>query len=256
MLHPHKGQLSALIITLNEERNMKELLTDLAFAHEVIVVDSYSTDRTKDICLSFPNVKFIENKFENYTAQRNFAIDQASYDWILFIDADERLTPELKKEILETIILDEPKSAYLLYRTFMFKNSKLRFSGWQTDKIFRLFHRKKARYTNERLVHEKLDVNGEIGKLKSKLIHYSYSDYQSYKAKMVAYGRLKAIEAKNRGIVPNFFHFVIKPLYKFFYQYFIRLGVLDGSNGIVICYLNAYSVYVRYQFLKAMTTKN
>lgn len=255
MLHPHKGQLSALIITLNEERNMKELLTDLAFAHEVIVVDSYSTDRTKDICLSFPNVKFIENKFENYTAQRNFAIDQASYDWILFIDADERLTPELKKEILETIVLEEPKSAYLLYRTFMFKKSKLRFSGWQTDKIFRLFHRQKARYTNERLVHEKLDVNGEIGKLKSKLIHYSYSDYQSYKAKMVAYGRLKAIEAKNRGIVPNFFHFVIKPLYKFFYQYIIRLGILDGSNGIVICYLNAYSVFVRYQFLNEMTAK-
>lgn len=245
-------KISVLIIILNEEKQMGELLAHLEFADEIIVVDSYSNDKTKIISESFVNVKFIENPFENYTAQRNFAIDLAANDWIFFIDADERLTAELEQEIIETVNNTPLFSAYLLRRKFMFKNKLLRFSGWQTDKIFRLFDKRKARYINERLVHEKLAVNGRIGKLKHPLIHFSYSDYQMYKSKMLNYGRLKAIEAKKRGIRPTIFHFYIKPIYKFFNQYIIRLGVLDGKKGIIICYLNALSVYVRYQELKKL----
>jgi glycosyltransferase involved in cell wall biosynthesis len=200
-------------------------------------------------------VKFIEHKFENYTSQRNFAIDQAKNKWILFIYADVRLTPELKLEILETIQNQPAYSAYLVYRTFMFKNKVLRFSGWQTDSIFRLFDKEKARYTNKRLVHEKLDVIGEISFLKNKLIHYSYNDYKVYKGKMESYGKLKAIEAKNKGIKPNAFHFYIKPAYKFLYQYLIRSWILDGKKGITICYLNAFSVYVRFQELKKLNSR-
>jgi len=245
-------KISVLIITLNEEKQMSELLAHLGFADEIIVVDSYSKDNTKMIAESFANVKFIQNPFENYTAQRNFAIDLAANDWIFFIDADERLTAKLKEEIIETVNNNPVFSAYLVKRKFMFKNKLLRFSGWQTDKIFRLFDRRKARYINERLVHEKLAVDGRIGKLKHPLIHFSYSDYQMYKSKMVSYGKLKAVEAKSRGIHPNFFHFYIKPAYKFLNQYIIRLGVLDGKRGIIICYLNAFSVYVRYQELKKL----
>ncbi len=200
-------------------------------------------------------MKFIEHKFENYTSQRNFAIDQAKNKWILFIYADVRLTPELKLEILETIQNQPAYSAYLVYRTFMFKNKVLRFSGWQTDSIFRLFDKEKARYTNKRLVHEKLDVIGEISFLKNKLIHYSYNDYKVYKGKMESYGKLKAIEAKNKGIKPNAFHFYIKPAYKFLYQYLIRSWILDGKKGITICYLNAFSVYVRFQELKKLNSR-
>src|SRR6478752_4597012 len=114
--------LSVLIITLNEEIHIGELLTDLSFAEEIIIVDSFSTDRTKEIATSFPNVKFIEHPFKNYTAQRNFAIDQAKNDWILFLDADERLTPEFKQEVVETISQNPKYSAYLVYRIFMFQN--------------------------------------------------------------------------------------------------------------------------------------
>ena len=153
-------KISVLIITLNEEVHMYELLSDLDFADEVIVVDSFSTDRTKSICESFKNVRFIQNKFENYTSQRNFALDQAKNNWILFIDADERLTPELKTEIIETVAVNQEVSAYLFYRKFYFKKKILRFSGWQTDRIFRLFKKDKCRYTHKRLVHEKLDVDG------------------------------------------------------------------------------------------------
>jgi len=245
-------KLSALIITYNEEIHMRELLSDLSFADEIIVVDSYSKDNTKAIATSFPNVKFLEREFKNYTDQRNFAIDQANNDWILFIDADERLTPEFKQEVVETISQEPEFSAYLVYRIFMFRDEILHFSGWQTDKIHRLFNKQKARYTSERLVHEKLDVQGKTGKMKHKIIHYSYADYDSYKAKMISYGKLKALEPKRRELKPNFFHFCIKPFYKFLHQYLIRLGFLDGKKGIIICYLNALSVYERYREVKRL----
>lgn len=249
MLQQTNKKISVLIITLNEQGHMYELLNDLSFADEVIIVDSYSTDDTKRISESFNNVRFIENKFENYTSQRNFAIDQARNNWVLFIDADERLTPALKTEILETLERDEDISAYLFYRKFFFKNKILRFSGWQTDRIYRLFRKDKCRYTHRRLVHEKLDVDGKIAYFKHRLIHYSYADYESYKRKMIAYGKLKAMEKYQIGFKPTVFHKYGHSIYNFLYQYIIRLGVLDGRKGIVICYLNALSVSARYEEL-------
>lgn len=252
MNHDQSQKISVLIITLNEEINLRELLPDLTFADEVIVVDSYSTDGTKAISESFDNVKFIENTFENYTLQRNFAIDQAKNEWILFLDADERIPVKLKEEIIQTINNPNTNVAYFLYRKFMFMKKPLHFSGWQTDKNVRLFKRGTAKYTNSKLVHEKLIINGTVGKLKNKLIHYSYSDYDSYKQKMVYYGKLKARELFIKGIEPNAFHFIIKPVYKFLHSYILRLGILDGKKGLIICYLNALSVYVRYPELKKL----
>lgn len=245
-------KISVLIITLNEEVHMYELLSDLEFADEVIVIDSMSTDNTKSICESFSNVRFLENKFENYTSQRNFAIDQAKNNWILFIDADERLTPALKAEIIETVSRQQEVSAYLFYRKFYFKKEVLRFSGWQTDRIFRLFKKDKCRYTHKRLVHEKLDVDGKIAYFKNKLIHYSYADYNSYKQKMIAYGKLKAREKYQVGFKPTIFHKFGHSIYNFLYNYIIRLGILDGRKGIIICYLNALSVKARYKELKRL----
>ncbi|PBJ12417.1 glycosyltransferase family 2 protein [Flavobacterium sp. ACN6] len=249
-----KQKLSVLIITLNEERYIKSLLEDVDFADEIIVVDSFSSDATAEIVKSFTNVLFIENQFKDYTSQRNFALDQAKNEWILFIDADEKLTPQLKEEIISTINNKNSVSAYLMYRTFMFKNSKLHFSGWQTDKIFRLFKKADCSYTEDRMVHEKLIVNGEIGVLKNKLIHFSYTSYEDYKLKMKKYGILKASEKKIKGQKPSDFLMVFHPIYTFLYQYLIRLGFLDGIKGIIICYLNAYSIYIRYKELKRITS--
>ncbi len=242
-------KISILIITLNEEVHMEALLKDLDFADEVVVIDSFSTDKTKEISTSFANVRFIENKFENYTSQRNFAIEQAEGEWILFLDADERLTAELKQEIIDTIEKNGDINAYLFFRKFMYKNKALHFSGWQTDKIFRLFRKDKARYTLKRLVHEKLDVEGRIGYFENKLVHYSYSDFESYKGKMIAYGKLKAKEKYLIGFKPTLIHKFGHPIYNFLYQYLIRLGILDGRKGIIICYLNALSIKARYSEL-------
>lgn len=251
-----KPLLTALIITYNEEHNIKGVLENIDFADEIIVIDSFSTDKTAEIARSFQNVQVVQHPFENYALQRNFAISQATNPWILFLDADERLPQKLKKEIIQIIQQKDTLTAYYMYRTFMFESSKLRFSSWQTDKIIRLFKNEKAHYSEQKIVHEKLNVAGKIGKLKNKLKHYSYNDYSSYKQKMVYYGKLKAKEASSKGTNPTIFHFYIRPAYQFIYQYIIRLGILDGKKGVIICYLNALSVYVRFQELKKLKSKD
>lgn len=249
-----KQKLSVLIITLNEEHRIKSLLEDIDFADEIIVVDSYSTDQTVAITRCFSNVTLIQNEFINYTSQRNFALDQAKNNWVLFLDADEQLTTDLKTEIVSTINSQNPASAYFIYRSFMFKNKKLNFSGWQTDKIFRLFNKANCRYNEERMVHEKLIVNGSVSALKNKIIHFSYTSYNDYKKKMYHYGILKANEKIKKGQKPSFLLMVFHPLYTFLYQFIIRLGFLDGIKGIIICYLNAYSIFVRYKELDRLTS--
>ncbi|KAF2340616.1 glycosyltransferase family 2 protein [Flavobacterium tistrianum] len=253
-MNSEKQKLSVLIITLNEEKHIKSLLEDVDFADEIIVVDSYSTDKTVSIVESFKKVKLIQHPFIDYTSQRNFALDQVKNQWVLFIDADEKLTPELKSEIVTAINSKNAASAYFIYRVFMFKNSRLNFSGWQTDKIFRLFDKLKCRYNEERTVHEKLIVNGEIASLKHKIIHYSYSSYEDYKSKMYNYGILKANEKFAKGMKPRFLLKFLHPLYTFLYQFIIRFGFLDGRKGVIICYLNAYSVYIRYKELRRITS--
>lgn len=255
MILPKKEALTALIITYNEEQNIKTVLDHLAFADEIIVVDSYSTDQTFEIASAFKNVKVVQRVFDNFASQRNYALSLATNSWILFIDADERLTPELEQEIDLIINQQNSAAAYFMYRTFMFKNKKLHFSGWQTDKIIRLFKKENAIYNHEKIVHEKLIVEGNTGKLKNKLIHYSYSNYVDYKQKMILYGQLKAQEELLKKTNPNFFHFYIRPFYQFLNQYIIRLGILDGKKGIIICYLNALSVAVRFQELKKLKAK-
>ncbi|WP_348798905.1 glycosyltransferase family 2 protein [Flavobacterium adhaerens] len=249
-------KISVLIITLNEEKHLKSLLSNLDFADEIIIVDSYSTDETETIAKSFSKVTFIQHEFENFSAQRNFAISQAKNDWILFLDADEVLTPELKQEILETFQNNPIYSAYYFERTFMFQDKILKYSGNQTDKIFRLFNKNLARYDEKRLVHEKLIVNGKIGSLKNKLIHHSYASYQDYKDKIIFYGKFKAQEKFAKKTKPFYLLQILHPIYNFIYNYIIRLGILDGKKGIIICYLNAYSIAVRYNELRRLWKEN
>ena len=245
-------KISGLVITYNEEKNIGELIENLHFVDEIIIVDSFSKDKTKEIAKKYNNVIFIENKFEDFTKQRNLALNLSNNSWILFLDADERISNNLKNEILSTIKKEDTASAYYFYRKFMFKQKPLHFSGWQTDKNIKLFKKEKAIYRIDRLVHEKLIIEGSEEKLKHKLIHFSYNDYKSYKHKMISYGILKSKELFLKKFHPNWFHFYIKPIYKFLYSYFIRLGILDGRKGVIICYLNALSVFVTYNELKKL----
>ena len=129
-------KVSGLIITFNEEKNIREVLCCFDFCDEIIIVDSYSTDQTMSIAQSFPKVKVFQNKFEDFTKQRNFALDNATNDWVLFLDGDERITPDLKSEIVEELGKENKKDAYYFYRKFFFCGKPIHFSGTQTDKYF------------------------------------------------------------------------------------------------------------------------
>ena len=243
-------KLTALLITFNEIFHIEEVLDNIAFADEVIVVDSFSTDGTAEKVRSRPNIKLFQRPFKNFTDQKSFALKQASHDWVLFLDADERVTEPLREEILKTVQLDTPPAnAYFFKRTFMFKNDVLHFSGWQSDKNYRLFRKSKVYFTEERIVHETLVINGKSATLDNKLIHYSYKDYEDYKGKMIKYGQMKAAEELDKGYTPNLYHFWFRPFYKFINHYIFRLGILDGKKGIIICYLNALGVHARYKEL-------
>lgn len=245
-------KISALIITKNEAHNIVELIENLSFVDEIVIVDSFSTDETEELAAKLDRVKFYKHPFENYASQRNIALSYASNPWILFLDADERLTPELTQEIQETL-KNPTADAYFFYRTYYYKNKPMRFTGLQADKNIRLFKKDVGTYIG--LVHEKLMVDGKISSLKNKLPHYSFHDFDSYKEKLGNYGKLKAKEKFSKGEKYNILKHYIHTIYCFLNRYFFRLGFLDGVKGAVVSYLMAYSIWERYKEIKRLQDK-
>ena len=243
---PQNLKITALVITYNEIGYIENCLKSIEFADEIIVVDSYSTDGTYEYLSAQPKVRVIQHPFKNYTAQKAFTLEQASNDWVIFVDADEVVTPELQKEIVETVSSSTNHVAYWFRRKFMFQQRRLRFSGWQTDKNYRLFRKSKVKFSAKRIVHETLEVDGTSATLQAKLTHYCYRDYADYKRKMLLYGRLKAKEAFQKGKDFSLGMLLGKPTFTFVYNYIFRLGVLDGMKGIKVCYLNALGDWERY----------
>lgn len=247
-----RKKISALVITFNEIGYIENCLKSIDFADEIIVVDSYSTDGTYEYLLNQPKVRVIQHPFKNYTAQKAYALKQATNDWVVFLDADEVVTPELQKEVIEVVNSSNKHAAYWFRRKFMFQQKRLRFSGWQTDKNYRLFRKSKVQFSDKRIVHETLEVDGTSGILDSKLTHYCYREFTDYKNKMLLYGRLKAKEALQKGKRFNAFLLVAKPAYNFTFNYIVRLGILDGMKGIIVCYLNALGDWERYLELRRL----
>lgn len=251
MTKEHPKGLSALIICYNEAQHIEATIQQVAFAEEIIVVDSFSSDGTFEMLHHYSNVTAIQKTFESFSDQRNFAISQAKYDWVLFLDADERIPQKLQSEIMATV--QNPKyDAYKIRRQFYFNNQKIRFSGLQSDTTYRLFKKNKARYDETILVHEQLMVSGTSGEMLNKMIHYSFSSWAHFKNKMEHYAKLQAKQLFESGKKPTVFKVIFKPFYKFIYNYFFRLGFLDGKAGFCICYYNAHGVSHRFKVLKQL----
>lgn len=244
-----------MVITYNEIGYIERCIASVAFADEIIVVDSYSSDGTYEYLSAQPKVKVIQHPFQDFTKQKTFAMKQASNDWVLFLDADEVVPENLRYEIKEVTNRPSANNAYWFYRKFMFKNAHLRFSGWQTDKNYRLFRKSKVSFCQERRVHECLDIEGDSGVLKERLLHYSYKQFSDYKGKMLHYGQLKAQQCHANGKSAHPLKLMVAPIWKFLYNYTIRLGVLDGKKGLIICYLNALSDVERYREYRHLNRK-
>ncbi|MHA6696464.1 glycosyltransferase family 2 protein [Chryseobacterium sp. A321] len=243
-------KISGLIITFNEEDNIKEVLNSFDLCDEILVIDSFSSDKTVQFAKEHPKTRVISHCFQDFSSQRNFALSEAKHDWVLFLDADERIAPNLRAEILDTLQSPNRKDAYYFYRLFFFENKPIRYSGTQKDKNFRLFRKSKCHYISEKLVHETLHVEGEIGVLRNKLLHYSVRDLKSYKAKMAHYGQLKGKELFQKQKRYNPFTQGIKTAFRFFKTYVLKLGFLDGKIGLKIAQLQSKYVYQTYDALR------
>ena len=246
-------KITALAITFNEEANVDRYAASLSFADEIIFVDSESTDATVERATAL-GVKVLTRKFTNFSEQRNYAIEQASHDWILFFDLDEIISPELEQEIKATVHQPGNKTAFFVKRTFHFMGKRIRFGGWQNDKAIRLFNKNFGAY-NGNLVHEEVLSNGQVGFLKNRLNHYSYKSFDNYNDKLNLYSKLQALNLYQKKKRPNGYHFFIRPLYRFFWQYLFRLGVLDGKEGFILAYVHSFSVFKRYLQLWMMYRK-
>ena len=245
-------KLTAIIPTKNEAHNIEAVLKSVSFADEIMVVDSFSTDDTVALAQKYTDF-IIQREYQYSASQKNWAIPQASNRWILLVDADERITPELRSEIKEILEKGADKSAFWIYRRNSFMGKPVRFSGWQNDRVIRLFKRDECRYADKH-VHAEIITKGKIGKLKNRMDHYTYKDLKTYLAKMDQYTTWSAYDRMPKIKKVRFFHLGIKPLYRFFTHYILRLGFLDGRTGFIISVFSAYSVFLR--FLKLIQIKN
>mgnify|MGYP001821705611 FL=1 len=245
-----REKITAIIPTLNEERNIEGAIASLVFADEIIVIDSYSTDKTKSICEKH-NVRFIQRVFDDFSSQKNHAIDQASYDWIFVLDADERIPPDLSKEIIGKVKDPEGCVAFNIYRTFFFKGDIIRYGGWQTDKVVRLFRGDKCRYDGK-LVLEKVSCEGRVGSMKQRMDHYSYQSREQYEGKLSFYAELQAKELIEKQKKFSWLHQIVKPAFRFFVLYIIRFGFLDGKRGFTLALVQSKGVLLRYLKIKEL----
>ena len=246
-------KISALAITFNEAHNVERYVKSLSFADEIIFVDSNSTDNTVELAKQL-GVKVFLRDFTDFSEQRNYAISLAKHDWILFFDLDEIITLELENEIIKTLSNSNNTVAYFVRRNFHFLGKRLKYSGWQTDKVIRIFNKNHCSY-NGNLVHEVIETQGKTDFLKNRVNHFSYKSFDNYNDKLNLYSKLQAENLYKKGVKPNAYHFFIRPFYRFCNQYFIRLGFLDGKEGYIVSYLHAFAVFKRYLQLWMMHRK-
>ncbi len=245
-------KISAVIITMNEEQLIEQCLQSLDdVADEVIVVDSFSTDSTEQICKKY-NVKFVQHEFTGFMNQKNYALTLASHKYILSLDADEALSTELQKSILE-VKNNLKYDGYLVNRFSNFCGQWIRHSGWYPDRQMRLFNSEKGKWGVIN-VHESFRMNhdSKINRLKGDMLHWPCSSLKDEAEKIEKYADIAAHEFYKAGKKVWFWTPAIHMIWRFIRTYFIRLGFLDGKNGYIICKSGAYSSFLKYSKLRKL----
>lgn len=246
------AKISAIVITYNEAANITECLGSLKWCDEIIVIDSASSDNTCELAREFTNNITITGNLP-YGDKRNIGIDKASFDWIIWLDADERVSPELKDEITGLIAASQTNNdAYFINRRSFFINKFIKHSGWYPDYTLRLFKKSADIRFDSSLVHEKAIYKGSSGRLKNDILHYTDRDFEHYIKKLNNYTSLSAEELKAKCRKSTFFDIIFRPAFTFFKMYFLRLGILDGYMGLVLSTLSSVHVMTKYSKLYLM----
>jgi len=237
--------ISAVVITYNEEKNIRRCLQALRWAREIVVVDSVSTDRTVQIAQEYAG-RVIVHPFEGYVGQKNYALDQATLEWVLSVDADEVVTPELLARIEEVWVREkELYDGFNVNRLSQFSGKWIRHCGWYPDKKLRLFRRSKGRWVGEDL-HEKVQLKGRVRDLDADLLHYTYQNLSVNIEKIQKYSAIFAVAQHKRGRRASLLDLIGRPAAKFLKAYVLKKGFLDGRHGLILSGTAAYSVFLKY----------
>jgi glycosyltransferase involved in cell wall biosynthesis len=242
-----KAKLSVTIITLNEEGNIRRTLESVQWADEIIVLDSGSTDRTVSICREFTET-VVHQDWLGFSRQKNAAIDRTTGDWVLSLDADEPIEPELAEEIREIMASTGAHDGYRIPRKTFFLGKWIRHGGWYPDYNLRLFRKGKGRF-EERLVHEAIKVNGSVGTTTHAIVHYAYPDLSSYLASINKYSSLAVDVMAEKGIPrrkTSSLNILFRPVLTFLLKYVFRLGFLDGKRGLILNLFHSWYVFAKY----------
>jgi glycosyltransferase involved in cell wall biosynthesis len=246
-------KISAVIITFNEEERLPDALSSLQdVADEIVVVDSYSTDRTLEIART-AQARVWQNRFEDYGRQKNFALGKASHDWILNLDADERVSPELMRAItrLKEKNVPENVSAFAIKRRTFYLGRWIRHSGWYPDRKIRLFRKSTASWQGR--IHERLEVSGDIANLPGDILHFTYRDIGDHVRRLERYSSFQAEEIVRQNKKCLRLRLLLLPPVTFLRHFIWKLGFLDGFPGLVIAQVSSWGTAMK--FLKAIDLK-
>ena len=238
-----KLPISLAVITLNEEANIERCIRSVPFVDDVIVVDSYSTDRTKEIAEKC-GARVLQEKWRGFGPQKAFATENAKNSWVLSLDADEALSPELAKEILEKFSSLDPEAGYLVPRKSFHLGRWIMHGGWYPDFQLKLFNKDKSRW-NSASLHEKVQVKKEL-KLNSPVLHWVFKDLSHQVITNDRYSTLGMNQLEAQGKKFSYFKLFTKPPTKFIETYIFKGGILDGMPGFIISVGAAYSVFLKY----------
>ena len=250
-------KLSGVIITYNEERNIEKCLQSLInVVDEIVIVDSYSTDNTKIICNKY-KVRFIEQKFLGYIEQKNFALQQATYNHVVSLDGDESLSDVLQKSII-ALKSNWKFDGYYCNRFNNFCGQWIKYSDWYPNKKLRVFDKTKAEWkgTNP---HDNVQLhndNSKIGHLKGDILHFTYQSYSEFNSKTEYFSSIAAEAYYNKGKKAPIWKIILNPTWAFFKSYVLRLGFLDGFNGLMICYQTGNITFLKYAKLRELHKKH
>ena len=244
--------LSAVLIVLNERNKIEACLKSLAWANEIVVVDGGSVDGTADIVRRYTD-KVFSRKFDDFSSQKNYAVSCASSEWILSVDADEIVSPELRQSIQSVLKEESDFDGFMIERTNKIFGKELRFGGQGKEKILRLF--RKGKGTFKQPIHEELVVPGPCGYLAGELVHESTQTEEEYRKKLALYTTFEARNMATKGVSVNLYHLWVQPILRFIYNYLFRLGFLDGITGLRYQIYSSYYHYLKYKKLKELKGK-
>jgi glycosyltransferase involved in cell wall biosynthesis len=242
-----RGFVSVVITSFNEEVNIVDCLESVLWADEIVLVDSFSNDRTLELARRYP-VRIFQREYFGSAAQKNWALDRVSNNWILIVDADERVPEPLAREIMEVLASGPRAHGYTIRRQNIFVDRVIRHSGWSSDTVIRLFRRDKGRYPNRR-VHADLAVEGPTPLLKHALVHYTFRSFDQYFDKFLNYARWGAAQAFREGRKAGVVEIALRPGWRFLRTYGLQAGFLDGLHGLVVCGLQSFGVFLKYAML-------